>query len=40
MAFDGIIREMRGDLGYDDSELKSGELLSLILKPEDKGKLR
>ena len=39
-AFDGIIREMRRDLGYDDSELESGELFSLLLKPEDKDKLR
>ncbi len=38
-AFDSIVREMRRDLGYDDSELEVGELFSLILKAEDKDKL-
>ncbi|MXY70838.1 MAG: hypothetical protein F4Y47_20090 [Acidobacteriia bacterium] len=39
LGFDRIIRAMRKDLGYDDSELAEGQLLALIIRGEDKDSL-
>lgn len=40
MLWDELLRVMRKDLGKDDSQLKKGELVSLILTPEDKDKVK
>ena len=37
--FERIVRAMRSDLGYDDSELAEGELFGLLIKAEDKDRL-
>ena len=38
--WDELLRAMRKDLGKDDSQFKKGELLSLLLTPEDKDKVK
>ena len=40
MVWDELLREMRKDLGKDNSQLRKGELVSLILTPEDKDKVK
>ena len=40
LIWDGFLRQMRKDLGKDDSQLAKGELISLILRAEDKHKVR
>lgn len=39
LGFDRIIRAMRKDLGYDDSELAEGQLFALIIRGGDKDSL-
>ena len=39
LRWDELLRSMRKDLGKDDSQLKKGELVALILKPEEKPKV-
>ena len=39
LGFDRIIRAMRRDLGYDDSELAEGQLFALIIRGGDKDTL-
>ena len=40
LKVDELLRAMRKDLGKDDSQLEEGELVSLILIPEEKHKVR
>lgn len=39
LRFDRIMRAMRQDLGYDDSELAEGQLLALLIRGDDKDSL-
>ena len=40
LMWDSLLREMRKDLGKDDSELDDGDLVSLILLAEEKHKVK
>ena len=40
LMWDSLLREMRKDLGKDDSELDDGDLVSLILRAEEKYKVK
>ncbi len=39
LRFDRIMRAMRQDLGYDDSELAEGQLIALVVRGGDKDSL-
>ena len=39
LRFDRIMRAMRQDLGYDDSELAEGQLFALLIRGDDKDSL-
>ncbi len=39
LRFDRIVRAMRQDLGYDDSELAEGQLFALLIRGDDKDSL-
>ena len=40
LTWDNLMREMRKDLGKDDSELEDGDLVALILLAEEKHKVK
>ena len=40
LMWDSLLRQMRKDLGKDDSELDDGDLVSLILRAEEKHKVK
>ena len=39
LYFDRVVRAMRKDLGYDDSELEEGQLFALVIRGDDKDTL-